>query len=79
MAFEIEKGVALPDSGRTKKGERLYPFGKMEVGDSFVVPKNGHKSWAFLHVATTKAQKECSIRLTTRAIDDENKRVWRTE
>ena len=32
--FKIEKGIEIP-SGR--KASRVYPFDKMEVGDSFLV------------------------------------------
>ena len=79
MAMTIEKGIPLPEGFRRKRGERIYPFRQMDVGDSVAVSKNGHKSWAFLHNAVGKAQKEASIKLTTRIVDDNTKRVWRIE
>ena len=33
--FEIEKGVPIPMMGR---GRQVYPWDRMEVGDSFFVP-----------------------------------------
>lgn len=75
---EIEKGIPVPESWRTKKGESKYPFNKLEVGDSFVIEKNGHKSWEFSFAAVLKAQKDLGIKLTTRAEGDEKRRVWRT-
>ena len=38
MMPEIEKGIPLPEGRRGRK--KLYPFGEMEIGDSFVVPVN---------------------------------------
>jgi hypothetical protein len=32
MAIKIEKGIPIP----TSVGSRIYPFGEMAVGDSFV-------------------------------------------
>lgn len=79
MSFVIEKNIPLADASRRKKGESLYPFKQMEVGDSVKIDKNGHKSWAFLYNAITKAQNDHNIKLTSREIDTDSKRVWRTE
>lgn len=75
--MEIEKGIPLPEPFRTKKGESKYPVKDMTVGDSFVIPKDGHKSWAFVFNLITKAQKDHGIKLTTRLVDDDTRRIWR--
>jgi hypothetical protein len=77
--MEIEKGIAIPESWRRKKGESKYLFNELQVGDSFLVPKNGHKSWDFIFGAMQKAQKDFSIKLTSRLVDDDHRRIWRTE
>ena len=41
--FAIEKNIPMPTTGRS--GRRTsYPFGDMEVGDSFVVPTSDKKA-----------------------------------
>lgn len=79
MEIQVEKGIPIPEPGRRKRGERLYPFREMEIGDSFVVEKNGRKSWSFIFTQITEAQKVHNIKLTSRTTDDGTKiRVWRT-
>lgn len=37
--YEIEKNIPIPtDRHRGGRGKPIYPFAKMEVGDSFFVP-----------------------------------------
>lgn len=76
--MDIEKGIPVPESWRHKKGESKYPWTSLEVGDSFTVKKEHRKSWDFIFAAITKAQKDHGIKLTTRLIDDDTRRVWRT-
>jgi hypothetical protein len=76
--MQIEKGIPVPEAWRAKKGASKYPFRELAVGDSFVIEKNGHKSWDFVFRAIDKAQKELGIKCTTRLIEDEKRRVWRT-
>jgi hypothetical protein len=78
MSIEVEKGMPIPEAWRNKKRVNGYPWEKLEVGDSFVMPKNGHKSWAFAFAAIQDAQIKHRIKLTTRLIDEDNRRVWRT-
>lgn len=35
----IEKNVPMPEAGRGRDATSKYPFGSMEVGDSFHVPR----------------------------------------
>lgn len=41
--ISINKGVP-PPIGAGTPGRSIYPFGEMEVGDSFAVPLSGEKS-----------------------------------
>lgn len=75
MTITIEKGIPAP----TKPSSRSkFPFGEMEVGDSFVVELNGHASWAFAFEAIQYAQNKHNIKLTTRLVEPAKRRVWRT-
>lgn len=75
--MQIEKGIPLPEPHRTKKGESKYPVKQLGIGDSFTIDKDGHKSWAFVFNMITKAKDDHGIKLTTRLIDDNTRRVWR--
>jgi len=68
MKFAIEKNVPLIDPG--KRGRRnIYPFHKMEVGDSFFSPSdadvkyNRGQSAAFAHASRYK------VKFITQAVD----------
>lgn len=39
--FAIEKGIALPPARKGRSESAEYPFEKMKVGDSFLVPVHG--------------------------------------
>jgi hypothetical protein len=39
MTYEIEKNVPLAPSRQGAGNKRKYPFSKMDVGDSFYVPR----------------------------------------
>jgi hypothetical protein len=73
MTFQIEQNIPMP----TKPERNGYPFADLKVGDSFVVNMNGKKSWAGVYAAITKAQDKHQIKLTTRLIDETNRRIWR--
>ncbi len=81
MAFEIEKGIPLP--GRCSiRNPADYPFGDMEVGDSFFVPfpleemKRGRSRLSVASSARKKAYP--SENYATREVDG-GYRAWRTE
>jgi hypothetical protein len=44
MAFQIQKGVPIPEAMRRGPGQSDYPFRTMEVGDSFFVPAKKSKN-----------------------------------
>jgi hypothetical protein len=76
-AYPIEKGVPLPETVRgTGAGRQWkYPFLFMKVGDSFVMDAAPRKACATVrsHV------KRHGGKFTTRTIDANNTRIWRTK
>jgi hypothetical protein len=74
MAYEIEKGVPVPEKGRPYKVK--YPIAKMEIGDSFVIEADDAKTnsrKSYLYALSARA----GIRVTTRKQPDGSLRVWR--
>lgn len=67
---QIEKGIPLPKGGRAE----VYPWGKMEVGDSMMFWNRDH--WD-VNVMRWKAQKRHGFIFTIRKIEG-GVRVWRT-
>lgn len=43
MSIVIERGIPMPRAPKLS-GKIVYPFGEMEVGDSFSVPLTGEQS-----------------------------------
>ena len=75
--FTIDKGVPVPGAVvRTK-----YPFGQMEVGDSFFVPVTGSESAfaANLRASSSNWGKVNNAKFLVRFEDDGKRilRVWR--
>ena len=71
--LRIEKGVPLPPSRNDRSGTP-WPFGEMEVGDSFF---GAHITFARLHVG---ARRFAPKRFTTRRVTESGVsgiRVWR--
>jgi hypothetical protein len=70
MKYKIEKNVPIPE----KKGRKKYPFGDMEIGDSFVMQK-------VITTANSIARSygnRHKVRFTCYAISENKTRVWRT-
>lgn len=42
--FAIDKGIELPPARKGRSDNAEYPFAKMKVGDSFLVPVHGKTS-----------------------------------
>ena len=74
--FKIEDGVPIRHaySGRAMK----YPFKELQVGQSFYVPLDGHKSVYTLQCSLLTCARQAGIKVTT-ATDDNGVRVWRIE
>lgn len=68
--YHIESGLVSPDSTRFDK----YPFGKMEVGDSFALPS---KESNRVSMSATQYFKRHGARFTVRKVDSETHRCWR--
>lgn len=72
--FTIEKGIPVAKSiGRGRKNK--YPFGAMEVGDSFFVKEGKGKN---ISRVCCMYGKSLTRRFTCRTVDG-GVRVWRTE
>jgi hypothetical protein len=65
----IEKDVPLPASAKWSK----YPFAEMEIGDSFVVPRERHEQ---LRSASSWAGRRHGRKFTIRIVG-EQVRCWR--
>lgn len=70
--IKIEKGVPLPRANQRGFG-LADVLAKMEVGDSFLVPKHKRQG-LFAYFRNAKPAK-----FTSRTVDEENVRVWRVE
>ena len=75
VKYAIEKGVALPDYYRVS----TYPFGDMEVGDSFFVPfgdEDLNSISTRVHSAVGQRNRREKRKFTTRRVSG-GMRVWR--
>lgn len=77
MAYEIENGIPMPEQEKKPRANK-YPFDRMNIGDSFVVPcsiKNPKQ-------IVVRARKLCKPKLFEVAKDPNSAngawRVWRT-
>lgn len=78
MMFEIEKGIPLPESNKARGRELKYPFRKMLVGDSFVVPVSTRLEYQKLSSAASQAGIRSGMKFATRRVDG-GVRVFRIE
>lgn len=81
--YAIRKGVPLPSRrvGRKSMIETHYPFGKMEVGDSFVVKSaasNIKKEMLRLRAVASVAQKRFGFKFALRPVET-GVGIWRTQ
>lgn len=70
MTFEIQKGIPVTE---TRGTPRRYPWGEMEVGDSFFVPGMTTSNFGGRR---TDAERRHGIKIATRKEGD-GVRVWR--
>ena len=77
--YEVESGVIM--APRIKTGENPFPFEKMKVGDSFLIPAQDKlaKSPNPVHYAANRYAKHVKpgFAVTTRLLLDKSRRVWR--
>jgi hypothetical protein len=72
--LEIEKGIPMPE--HNKKYAKKFPFEKLEIGDSFLVPLAADKSPSSIYSAISQARKRLNIALTSARVEG-GVRVWR--
>lgn len=70
--FSIEKGVPIPTRGA--RGEQIFPFLDLEIGDSFVAPPDLAKK---ARSAAHGFAKRKGVRFTCRVQPDGSVRIWR--
>jgi hypothetical protein len=72
--YVIEKNVEPPKRG-------VYPFGIMQIGDSFAFPASERVrvSAAASVYAKKSTQKGKELRFTVRKVDADTYRIWRVE
>jgi hypothetical protein len=83
--MEIDKGVPIPPGRRKERGD--YPFRKMEVNDSFLVPcePDDEKTKSRITGRVTYENRKKYAKFCTRYSPKDEKagvpgiRVWRTE
>ena len=54
-AFKVERGVPLPEPKGGPGAPAKYPFGDMEVGDSFFVPAASYEGSKTGHMAVSRS------------------------
>ena len=70
--YKIEKNIPIPPEGYTRRGP--YPFARMEVGDSFLVP---FADMITVRCAAGNYAKKYGAVFWTRFIEGQGVRVWR--
>lgn len=76
----IEKGVSIPNRGRDASPIK-YPWGKMDMGDSFFIPLSGAKLTSIrvgisIDLKKYNSENGKKISITTR-VEKDGVRVWR--
>jgi hypothetical protein len=74
--YEIEKGVEMPS---LERAGYKYPLRGLEVGDSFVVPKDKLPKSGSISGCLTPQSQRLGIKIITRKQPDGSYRVWRIE
>jgi hypothetical protein len=64
--MKVEKGIPLP---------RRFPFDQMEVGDSFAVPPDVHRTT--VSIAALRYGRKHGMTFVTRMVADRTLRCWR--
>lgn len=64
--IRIDKGIPMP---------RKFPFEEMEVGDSFVVPPDTHRTT--VSIAAKRFGDKHGMKFATRTMPDRTLRCWR--
>lgn len=73
MAYKVERGVSIPEP---KHDRRSYPFGEMEIGDSFVFEGDRNRIGSAVSYAASRSKD--GRKYTVRKESETTFRVWRT-
>lgn len=74
--YQIEQGHAVPDKARRGNGTPVYPWGQMEIGDSFFVPDVSGTRRRAVTVRACEAHRKTGFKFCTRS-ENTGARVWR--
>jgi hypothetical protein len=72
MTIQIDIGIPTPTIARYRLTK--YPWGSMQVGDSFLFPNNIHQPWSAVRNQSKRNGRKFLIRNTP-----EGYRCWRVE
>jgi hypothetical protein len=75
--FALEQGVPIPEACRRTRNRCLFPFAKMEVGQSFFVPLE--QAWTLSTSASQFQRKHPGHRRFTTRMVEGGVRCWRVE
>jgi hypothetical protein len=73
--FQVEKAVEIPRKKTGPQKGSIYPFEKMEVGDSFKFPKDKYVRITSAANQFSRSKKR-KVRFTVRA-NGKSARIWR--
>lgn len=73
MSYEVESGIPIPSRPVGAQSKR-YPFGKMEVGDSFSIPIGSRQR---LSSAASWFGRRNQKRFSVLKLSDTEARCWR--
>ncbi len=72
--YKIEKGIPMPPAHTYQAPPPTYPFRNMEVGDSFVVPRDKEiAAWS----AAARHKARTGQEMRTVLLPDGSRRIWR--
>lgn len=79
--YKIEKGIPIDNKYNARPSK--FPFAKMKIGDSFLIPKHmdefkKHMGGVYSHLATYNSKAAHKIRIACRMTSD-GLRVWRIQ
>lgn len=69
--MDIEKGIPIPGANP----QRVWPFDKLEVGDSFLIPEKMERRAR--NAASAYQRDHAGVKLTIRKVEGNRWRLWR--
>ena len=73
MSYAIEKNIPIPEITLSATGREKYPFGELEIGDSFFVADKEK-----MHSTVVSAAKRLNRKFRS-LVENGGTRIWRVE